>query len=516
MSLRDRLNKKAPSDLPGLKKASDPVKKSEVDYVLPKTAEYETIKEKIHALLIERVNSLPDWDKYNDSEQIESIRKFVENRLQLDFSSTPFNRQEKEQLIQEIVQETKGLGPLDPLIQDPSVSDILVNGPYSVYVERSGKLAKTPVTFKDNYHLMNIIDRIVSKVGRRIDEKCPMVDARLQDGSRVNAIIPPLALDGASLSIRKFKADVASLDNLLMWGSMTQQMAHVLEAAVKARLNIVISGGTGSGKTTLLNSLSSKIPDDERIVTIEDSAELRLQQDHVVRLETRPPNIEGEGQVTARDLVINSLRMRPDRVVIGECRGAEALDMLQAMNTGHDGSLTTLHANTPRDALSRLETMVMFSGVELPERTIRSQISSAVHIIVQASRLSDGSRRVTYISELTGMEGMTITMQDLFVFHQEGVDENGRVLGYHKATGVRPKFSEMAKSKGYSMAPELFDPKSEAIYLCPNPPNAYLKKASTIANSNVSMDDLKKPVQGGNGKPDAGVMTSALADRLKR
>ena len=532
MSLRDRLSKSTDVSK-GIEKSW--AKKQEEDSIeikmLPQ--EYQHMKDKIHFMLIERVNSIPDWDDYSDDEQILSIRKFVENRLEIDFAGTPLNAQEKEQLIREIIQETKGYGPMDPLIHDPSVSDILVNGAKQVYVERGGKLYKTPVTFRDNAHLMNIIDRIVASVGRRIDEKSPMVDARLPDGSRVNAIIPPLAIDGPSLSIRKFKQDAATLENLLKWGSMTQQMADVLVCAVKARLNIIISGGTGAGKTTLLNSLSAQIPEDERIVTIEDSAELSLQQEHVVRLETRPANIEGTGAITARDLVINSLRMRPDRVVIGECRGAEALDMLQAMNTGHDGSLTTLHANNPRDALGRLETMVMFSGVELPERTIRTQVSSAVDLIVQASRLSDGSRRVTYITEIVGMEGLTITMQDIFVWHQEGLDADGKVIGYHKATGVRPKFAERAKSRGLSLSPEIFDPKTEQTYLCANPPNSYLKKGKTqqqqLQQPQQAKIDPKVPPPAGAtpdqqtetpsaralfGKSDEG--KNALAKRLKR
>lgn len=499
MSLKDRLNKTILSETETTKTSGQVSQESAsgINYILTKSSEYQHMKDKIHALLIERVNSLPDWEKYSDDEQKASIRKFVENRLQSEFASTPLNKQEKEQLIREVIQETKGFGPLDPLLADPTVSDILVNGCDKVYVERGGRLHKTQVVFRDNAHLLNIIDRIVSRVGRRIDEKSPMVDARLPDGSRVNAIIPPLALDGPSLSIRKFKSDIASLDSLLKWGSMTKQMADVLTCAVKSRLNIIISGGTGSGKTTLLNSLSAQIPEDERIITIEDSAELSLQQEHIVRLETRPSNIEGEGAVTARDLVINALRMRPDRVVIGECRGAESLDMLQAMNTGHDGSLTTLHANNPRDALGRLETMVLFSGVDLPERTIRNQISSAVDIIVQASRLSDGTRRVTHITEIVGMEGLTITMQDIFIWMQEGVDQNGKVLGYHKSTGVRPKFAERAKSRGYNLAPEMFDPNSEAIYLCPNPPNAYLKNPiashniNTPENTNILFDTPK-------------------------
>jgi len=441
------------------------------------------VKDKLHSALIERINSTATWDKYSEDEQKHYIRQFIEKKILTDFSSTPLNTNEREALIREILQEIKGYGPLDPLLSDPGVSDILVNGADQVYIEKGGKLIKTNVTFKDNNHLMNIIERIVSKVGRRIDEKSPMVDARLPDGSRVNAIIPPLAIDGPSLSIRRFKADAASLDNLLKWGSMTTAMADTLIASIKARLNIIISGGTGAGKTTLLNALSAQIPSDERIVTIEDSAELALQQEHVVRLETRPPNIEGMGAVSSRDLLINSLRMRPDRVVIGECRGAEALDMLQAMNTGHDGSLTTLHANSPRDALSRLETMVLFSGIDLPEKTIRSQVSSAVDLIVQVSRLSDGSRKIIFITELVGMEGHIITTQDIFKWDQAGLDEYGKVVGSHTATGVRPKFLEKCKAKNIDLPPYLFDAKTPPVYLCADPPN---KRMVSQGNKDVN------------------------------
>jgi pilus assembly protein CpaF len=453
------------------------------------------MKDKLHLLLIEKINSITDWQKISDADQNSFIKQFIEKRIEQDYSATPLSSMEKDQIIQEIRQEIKGFGPLDSLLHDPSISDILVNGPKQVYVEIGGKLKKTNIVFKDNAHLLNIIERIVSKVGRRIDEKSPMVDARLPDGSRVNAVIPPLAIDGASLSIRRFKADAATIHNLLTWGSMTVSMAETLKAAVKAHLNIVISGGTGAGKTTLLNSLSSQIPEDERIVTIEDSAELSLQQEHVVRLETRPANIEGTGAITARDLLINSLRMRPDRVVIGECRGAEAFDMLQAMNTGHDGSLTTLHANTPRDACTRLETMCMYTGIDLPEKTIRQQISSAVHLIIQASRLSDGSRRVTYISEITGMEGNIITMQDIFKWEQYGLDENGRVIGCHVSTGVRPKFSDKCKAKGIKLPTEIFDANAPAIYLCKNPPNEKMPnkpKSSSSVDEPESLDDIIK------------------------
>ncbi|MEI8389418.1 MAG: CpaF family protein [bacterium] len=483
MSIRDRLSKQSspPSAPTGRQVTVQNKKLNTVDI-----SALQDIKDKLHMLLIEKINAIADWQKIGDSEQNSFIKQFIERRIEQDFGSTPLSTIEREQLVQEVRQEVKGFGPLDPLLCDPSVSDILVNGPANVYVEVGGKLRKTNVRFKDNAHLMNIIERIVSKVGRRIDEKSPMVDARLPDGSRVNAIIPPLAIDGASLSIRRFKADAATIQNLLTWGSMTVAMAETLKAAVKAHLNIVISGGTGAGKTTLLNSLSSQIPEDERIVTIEDSAELSLQQEHVVRLETRPANIEGTGAITARDLLINSLRMRPDRVVIGECRGAEAFDMLQAMNTGHDGSLTTLHANTPRDACSRLETMCMYTGIDLPEKTIRQQISSAVHLIIQASRLSDGSRRVTYISEITGMEGSIITIQDIFKWEQYGLDENGKVIGCHVSTGVRPKFGDKCKAKGIKLPLEIFDQNAPAVYLCKNPPN---EKAVNKSKNNSQADD---------------------------
>lgn len=460
------------------------------------TTKFLHIQDKLHVALIEKINSIADWQNISDADQNSFIKQFIERRLEQDFGSTPLSAAEKDQIVQDIRQEVKGFGPLDSLLSDPNISEIMVNGPYQIYVEVGGKLRLSNIKFKDNRHLQNIIERIVSKVGRRIDEKSPLVDARLPDGSRVNAVIPPIAIDGCSLSIRKFKADAATLQNLLTWGSMTVAMAETLKAAVKVHLNIVISGGTGSGKTTLLNSLSSQIPDGERIVTIEDSAELALQQDHVVRLETRPPNIEGTGAITARDLIKNSLRMRPDRVVIGECRGGEALDMLQAMNTGHDGSLTTLHANTPRDACGRIETMCQFSGVELPEKTIRTQIASAVHLIVQASRLSDGSRRVTHISEITGMEGNVITIQDIFRWEQYGLDENGRVIGCHVATGVRPKFADKCKAKGIKLPLELYDANAPAIYLCKNPPNEKLNKNAKAANpveeQPESLNDLIK------------------------
>lgn len=498
MSLKDRLNKNIKTDAAlgtGFPGGSFIIDDS------PLTAEFQNLKDQLHSLLIDKVNSTPTWAAYSDDEQKELIKQFIENQLNTKFKTTPLNKNEKDRLLREILQETKGFGPLDPLLADPTISDILVNGAKNIYVEKNGKLYKTTVSFKDNNHLRNIIERIVSRIGRRIDEKSPMVDARLPDGSRVNAIIPPLAIDGPSLSIRRFKADAGTLDSLLKWGSMTVAMAEVLKAAVRARMNIIISGGTGAGKTTLLNSLSSQIPNDERIITIEDSAELALQQEHVVRLETRPANIEGIGAINARDLVINTLRMRPDRIIIGECRGSETLDMLQAMNTGHDGSLTTLHANTPRDALSRLETMVMYAGVELPEKNIKSQISSAVDIIVQASRLSDGTRRITYITEIVGMEGNTITMQDIFKWEQRGVEPNGRVIGCHVATGIRPKFADKCALKGITFPANTFDKAAPPVYLCKNPPHIPSQSTTTA-----------KPTE----KPATTSSDSSLMNRLRK
>ena len=342
------------------------------------------------------------------------------------------------------------------LLKDPTISDILINGPKNVYCERRGKMEKTNVVFRDNKHLMQIIDRIISKVGRRVDETCPMVDARMSDGSRFNAIIPPLALDGACVSIRRFGANPLKLEDLLNFKAFTPEMVMLLEGAIKARLNILISGGTGSGKTTLLNTLSSFIPNTDRIVTIEDAAELQLQQDHVVRLETRPPNIEGKGAITATDLVRNALRMRPERIIIGECRGSEALDMLQAMNTGHEGSMTTLHANSPRDALARLETMIMMAGFELPLKAMRAQIASAIDLVVQASRLQGGPRKVTCITEIVGMEQDTVVMQDIYRYDKEGVDENGRAYGKFVATGIRPMFMSRLESAGVRLPASAF------------------------------------------------------------
>jgi pilus assembly protein CpaF len=382
------------------------------------------------------------------------IRLVVEHLC--DTEDTYLNRNERDRLIEEVLDETFGLGPLEMLLKEPTISEIMINGPKNVYVERGGCLEKTQVQFRDDKHLMQIIDRIVSKVGRRVDEVCPMVDARLPDGSRVNAIIPPLALDGPTVTIRRFGSNPLKLEDLLNYKSLTPEMVMLLEGAMKAHLNIIISGGTGSGKTTLLNTLSSFISNDDRIVTIEDAAELQLQQDHVVRLETRPANIEGKGQIKATDLVRNCLRMRPDRIIIGECRGAETLDMLQAMNTGHDGSLTTCHANTPRDAIARLETMIMMAGFEMPIRAMRQQISNAVNLIVQSNRMQGGPRKVTHITEVVGMEQDTIVMQDIFKFIQEGVDERGRAVGHFMATGIRPSFMTRLEQSGVRLPSSAF------------------------------------------------------------
>ena len=409
--------------------------------------------ELIHGKLVDKLDLSRVSDLEGDTLRRE-IRLVVERLC--DTENPLLNRMERERLIDEVLDETFGFGPLEALLKDPTISDILVNGPHKVYVERRGKLERTEVKFRDNDHLLQIIDRIVSKVGRRVDETSPMVDARLPDGSRVNAVIPPLALDGPSMSIRRFGANPLKLEDLLNYKAFTPEMAMLMEAAIKARLNIVISGGTGCGKTTLLNTLSSFIPSDERIVTIEDAAELQMQQDHTVRLETRPQNIEGKGEVTTRDLVRNALRMRPDRIVIGECRGSEALDMLQAMNTGHEGSLTTLHANSPRDAQARLETMIMMGGFELPIKAMRQQISSAVDMIIQANRLQGGPRKITSITEVMSMEQDIVIMQDIFRFKQLGIDQNGRAFGQFEATGVRPSFIHRLEAAGIKLPSNLF------------------------------------------------------------
>ena len=418
-----------------------------------KNAEFENLKRRIHSKLVEKLD-LSRVGELEGEVLRREIRLVVEHLC--DTEDTLLNRSERERLVEEVLDETFGLGPMELLLKDPSISEIMVNGPRNVYVEKSGKLVKTPVNFRDNKHLLQIIDRIVSRVGRRVDEICPMVDARLPDGSRVNAIIPPLALDGPSVTIRRFGSNPLKLEDLLNFKSLTPEMVMLLEGAMKAKLNILISGGTGSGKTTLLNTLSSFISNDDRIVTIEDAAELQLQQDHVVRLETRPANIEGKGRISATDLVKNSLRMRPDRIIIGECRGGETLDMLQAMNTGHEGSLTTCHANTPRDAIARIETMVMMAGFEMPVKAMRTQISSAIDLIVQANRLQGGPRKVTHITEVLGMEQDTIVMQDIFKFEKNGVDENGRAIGQFYSTGIRPSFMDRLEQAGIRLPASTF------------------------------------------------------------
>ncbi len=413
----------------------------------------EELKRQIHSKLVERLDFTRIKDLSSDAMR-KDIRKVIEHLC--DTENPLLNRIEREKLIEEVLDETLGFGPLEILLKDPTISDILVNGPKKVYVERRGKLEKSEVVFRDNDHLMQIIDRIVSKIGRRVDETNPMVDARLPDGSRVNAVIPPIALDGASLSIRRFGSNPLKLEDLLNYKAFTPEIAMLMEACIKARLNVVISGGTGCGKTTLLNTLSSFIPSDERVITIEDAAELQLQQDHVVRLETRPPNIEGKGAVTTRDCVRNALRMRPERVIIGECRGGETLDMLQAMNTGHSGSMTTLHANTPREALSRLETMILMGGIDLPIKAMRQQISAAVDLIIQANRLQGGPRKITSITEVNNMEQDVIIMQEIFRYRQLGIDQNGRAFGQFEATGVRPSFVPRLEQKGVNLPSNMF------------------------------------------------------------
>ena len=421
-------------------------------------SEYQQVKADLHRKILDRLDLEKLGRTAGDSAREEVL---ILIRSSVNSEAVPLSFAEREQLSREILDEIFGLGPLEPLLKDPTISDILVNRFDRVYVERAGKLEITGLSFKDNQHLMQIIDRIVSRIGRRVDESSPMVDARLQDGSRVNAIIPPLALDGACLSIRRFGRDPITARNMLDNKTLTEPMLEMLSAMVKGRLNLLISGGTGAGKTTVLNVLSGYIPNTERIVTIEDAAELQLKQEHVVRLETRPPNIEGKGSVRMRQLVINSLRMRPDRIVVGEVRGEEAFDMLQAMNTGHEGSLTTVHANSPRDALSRVENMVSMANLNIPERAIRQQIANAVHAVVQVARLSDGSRKVITVSEVTGMDGDSITLQDIFVFERSGIDESGKVRGAFHSTGHPPRFAERLATAGCRLSPELFESRME-------------------------------------------------------
>jgi pilus assembly protein CpaF len=420
----------------------------------PQSPQYGELKANVHRKLLGRLNleALAHADRMRAESEIRTLLAGL-----LAEESTPLSMSEREALFGEVLDEVFGLGPLEPLLRDPTINDILVNTHKSVYVERAGMLERASATFRDDGHLMRVIDRIVSNVGRRVDDSSPMVDARLADGSRVNAIIPPLAVDGPLLSIRRFPAERLRAEHLVNLRALTQPMLDFLTHCVRARLNILVSGGTGAGKTTLLNVLSSFISERERILTIEDAAELQLHQEHVARLETRPPNIEGKGAIRQRQLVINALRMRPDRIIVGEVRGEEALDMLQAMNTGHDGSLTTVHANAPRDALARIETMIAMGATNLPERAMRQQISSAIQIVVQQTRLSDGSRKVTSVSEITGMEGDIITMQEIFLFEKIGVSQEGKVLGRFRATGVRPKCGERLKASGIHLPANMFE-----------------------------------------------------------
>ena len=461
MSLKDRLSRNKDND-----SKKEEIEKEEKSKTTPTSQQQTTtvdkdphreLKTNVHNRLIEKLDFdvLSDPDNQSENEELKRDIKETAKEV-IEEQDATISPGERRQVIQDIIDEIIGFGPINDLLEDPDVSEVMVNGPDQVYVEKNGRLVLTDVKFRDDEHVIHIIEKIVSPLGRRIDESSPMVDARLPDGSRVNAIIPPLALNGPTITIRKFSEDPFTVDDLVGFGTLTDEMAQFLEACVEVRLNVVVSGGTGSGKTTTLNVLSSFIPGDERIVTIEDAAELQLVQDHVVSLETRPPNVEGKGAVTMRELVKNSLRMRPDRIVVGEVRGGEALDMLQAMNTGHDGSLTTGHANSPRDMLSRLETMVMMAGMELPVQAIRDQISSAVDLIVQQTRLKDGSRKVVKVTEVQGMEGEIITLQDLFVFEKQGRDEEGNVIGEFKATGIRPKFMDRFKESGLDLPSDLF------------------------------------------------------------
>lgn len=446
MSLMARLQKQPPGKkaLPVTGQRGDDEAKED---------QYNELKSRIHYKLLDLLD-LTRLAAAGDAQLLQDLRRGIE--LILSEDNLALSMAEKERLTRDIRDELLGYGPLEQLLNDASISDILVNGYNSIYVERKGKLVKVPVRFKDNAHLLKIIEKIASGVGRRVDESCPMVDARLPDGSRVNAIISPLALDGPALSIRKFSKDPYKVHHLIEFGTITEDIAKVLEAMVKARLNILISGGTGSGKTTFLNILSGFIPNDERIITIEDAAELQLQQDHVVRLETRPPNMEGTGEVTQRDLVRNALRMRPERIILGEVRQAEALDMLQAMNTGHDGSLATIHANSPRDALVRLETMVAMAGLSIPDKALRHQIASAIHAVVQVARLKDGSRKMLFLNEIVGMEGEVIVMQEIFRYEMRGLSEEGKIRGQFRATGIRPKFMSQLEAVGVELPGNVF------------------------------------------------------------
>ncbi len=466
----DRPQLPSRSDRPpaGLPAARPPVAPSKAPAAAPKPLprkdaragerqnKFQEFKTTIHRKLVEQLD-LTKLSRDADDALREQVRQIVVSLCEEE--NTLLNYNERQRLAQEILDETFGLGPLEALLKDPAISDILINGPKQVYIERNGKLEISEINFKDDSHLLHVIDKIVSPLGRRCDEVSPMVDARLKDGSRVNAIIPPLAIDGPSMSIRRFGADPITWDDYVRFRSCAPEMVEFLKACVESGLNILIVGGTGSGKTTLLNNLSSFIPHDERIVTIEDAAELQLRQPHVVRLETRPPNIEGKGRISIRDLLINSLRMRPDRIVVGECRGGETLDMLQAMNTGHEGSMTTIHANSTRDAVQRVETMVMMSGFELPQRAIRQQFASAINLIVQAGRLTGGPRKILAVTEVQGMEGDIITMQDIFRFEQDGINSEGKAYGRIVSTGVRPQFMERLVANGARVDNAMFSPR---------------------------------------------------------
>lgn len=448
MSLLQKLEKK--------KDAHKPVEE-QPKHVVEAVDPHGQWKQDLHGMIVDKLKNSKEEEKEDEKALAKKIEELVDLLVQEKGNESQL-RMDRLRLKQEMVDEIIGYGPINPLLKDEAVSEIMVNGPRQVYAERNGKLEMTNIRFRDDDHVLNVIERIVAPIGRRIDESSPMVDARLPDGSRVNAIIPPLALNGPTITIRKFATDPFTVQDLIGFGTMTKEMANFLDACVKGRLNIFVSGGTGSGKTTTLNVLSSFIPETDRIVTIEDAAEIQLRQPHVISLESRPANIEGKGAVTIRDLVKNSLRMRPDRIVVGEVRSGEALDMLQAMNTGHDGSLTTGHANTPRDMIARLETMVLMAGMDLPVRAIREQIASAVDVIIHQSRLRDGSRRITHVTEVQGMEGDVITLQDLFLYKQSGLDERGKVKGEFMATGIRPKFTDTLASNGIELPPELFNP----------------------------------------------------------
>lgn len=528
MSLRDRLNRNKSSALPqnrggsssverpptsqpsSASTSSAPVKKT---VQFQKGQRFDELKSRIHNRLVEGMAS-GSFEEMAEHEVGLAALQLLEKMLADE--EIPMGYSEREILVQELIEEILGFGPIEPLLHEEDISEIMINGPQKIFIERQGKLELTDVQFKDDAHLMHVIERIVSLVGRRVDEKTPMVDARLKapgkpyDGSRFNAIIPPLAIDGASVTIRKFKQDAGTLEKLLGWGSMSPEMSELLKAALKCHLNIVISGGTGSGKTTMLNSLSALIENTERIVTIEDAAELQLQQPHVVRLESRPANIEGEGSIPIRKLLMNSLRMRPDRIIVGECRGGETLDMLQAMNTGHDGSLTTLHANSPRDALSRIQTMCLMNDNPLPEKAIRQQIASAVHLIVQVSRLSDGQRKTTSITEVTGIEEDTVVMQEIFKFEQTGVDSEWNVIGRHTATGIRPRFVETCASKGIELPKNLFDIQPLET------PSQGMDTKNTLEGAPQAMQRLKNSAQDSRSKKTSvsSDATSVFRNRL--